>query len=81
MLGVALICGSWMRGAELMLCFAFGTMPLYWLAQWQWFHLRGRMSPPMLRTTQKVLAGASAALVMWRVIANGGLGLASTICH
>lgn len=81
MLGISLISGSWMRGATLMLCFSLGTMPLYWLAQWQWFHLCARMSPAMLRTTQKVLACASAALVMWRTIANGGLGLAAPVCH
>jgi len=81
MLGVSLISGSWARGAVLMLCFALGTMPVYLLAQWQWFHLCARLSPPMLRTTQKMLACASAVLVAWRVVANGGLGLAFPVCH
>ena len=81
MLGVSLICGSWARGATVMLCFALGTMPVYLLAQWQWFHLCARLSPGMLRITQKVLACASAALVTWRVVANGGLGLAYPVCH
>ena len=81
MFGVSLVSGSWMRGGTLMLCFALGTMPLYWLAQWQWFYLCARMSPATLRTTQKVLGCASAGLVMWRAIANGGLGLGAPICH
>jgi len=81
MLGVSLVTGSWVRGATMMLCFALGTMPVYLLAQWQWFHLCARLSPRMLRTTQKVLACASAGLVTWRVLANGGLGLAYPICH
>jgi hypothetical protein len=81
MLGVSLITGSWMRGATMMLCFALGTMPVYLLAQWQWFHLSARLSPGMLRTTQKCLACASAALVTWRALANGGLGLAYPFCH
>ena len=81
MLGVSLITGSWTRGATLMLCFALGTMPVYLLAQWHWFHLCARLSPGTLRTTQKALACASAALVTWRAVANGGLGLAYPICH
>jgi sulfite exporter TauE/SafE len=81
MLGVSLISGSWGRGALLMVCFALGTMPLYLLAQWQWFHLCGRMSPRMLRTTQRVLACISAGVVAWRALANGGLGLAAPLCH
>lgn len=81
MLGVSIVTGSWLRGSIVMLCFAAGTMPVYLLAQWQWFHLCARLSPGMLRTTQKVLACASAALVAWRALANGGLGLAYPICH
>ena len=81
MFGVSLISGSWARGAVVMLCFALGTMPVYLLAQWQWFHLSARLSPGMLRTTQKVLACISAALVTWRVLANGGLGLGYPVCH
>jgi len=81
MFTVSLVSGSWERGALMMLCFALGTMPLYLLAQWQWFHLCGRMSPEMLRTTQKVLACISAALVAWRALANGGAGLALPLCH
>ena len=81
MFGVSLITGSWLRGSTMMLCFAAGTMPVYLLAQWQWFHLCARLYPRMLRTTQKVLACASALLVAWRALANGGLGLAYPICH
>jgi hypothetical protein len=81
MLTVSLVSGSLARGALMMLCFALGTMPLYLLAQWQWFNLCGRMSPGMLRTTQKLLACISAALVAWRALANGGAGLALPLCH
>jgi len=78
---VSLVSGSAGRGALLMVCFAVGTMPLYLLAQWQWFHLSGRLSPRMLRTTQRVLACISAGLVAWRMLANGGAGLALPLCH
>jgi hypothetical protein len=81
MLGVSLVTGSALRGGSMMLCFALGTMPVYLLAQWQWFHLCARLSPGMLRNTQKVLACASAGLVAWRALANGGLGLAYPVCH
>jgi len=81
MLGVSMVSAAVIRGATIMLCFALGTMPVYLLAQWQWFQLSARLSPGMLRNMQKVLACTSAALVTWRVLANGGLGLASTLCH
>lgn len=81
MFTVTLLTGSWLRGAILMACFALGTMPLYLLAQWQWFHLRARMSPVGMRKIQKALACASAGIVTWRALAGGGLGLASPLCH
>ena len=81
MLGVSLLTASWLRGGMVMLCFALGTMPIYLLAQWQWFHLSVRLSPGTLRTTQKILACASAVIVAWRAVANGGLGLAFPVCH
>jgi hypothetical protein len=81
MLGVSLVAGSWFHGATMMFCFALGTMPVYLLAQWQWFHLSARLSPRMLRVTRQLLACASAALVVWRAAANGGLGLANPLCH
>lgn len=81
MLGVSLISGSPVRGGEMMLAFALGTLPIYILAQWQWFRLSTSLSPVVLRNTQRILACVSAALVAWRTVANGGLGLANAVCH
>lgn len=66
MFGVAVVTGSWWRGAGLMAAFAAGTIPLYLLAQTQVVRLQGSLSPNALRWTQQALALVSAALLVWR---------------
>jgi sulfite exporter TauE/SafE len=66
MFGVAVVAGSWWRGAILMAAFAAGTIPLYLLAQTQVLRLQGALSSHALRWTQQSLALVSAALLIWR---------------
>lgn len=66
MFGVAVVAGSWWRGAGLLAAFAAGTIPLAWLAQAQVLRLQGALSPNALRWTQQSLAFISAALLIWR---------------
>lgn len=68
MFGVAVVAGSWWRGAGLMAAFAAGTIPLYLLAQMQAVRLQGSLSPNALRWTQQSLALISAALLVWRAM-------------
>lgn len=68
MFGVAVVAGSWWRGAGLMAAFAAGTIPLYLLAQMQAVRLQGSLSPNALRWTQQSLALVSAALLVWRAM-------------
>ncbi len=78
--GVCLFADSFLGGAQLMAAFAFGTMPLYWLLQTQYFRLQRRFSPGALRWARQGLALVSAILIGWRAIANDGAGLAKISC-
>lgn len=71
MFGVAVLAGSWWRGAGLMAAFAGGTLPLYWLAQTQFIRLQGSLSPHALRWTQQAFAFFAAALLIWRATFPG----------
>ncbi len=81
MFGVALVSSSALTGAMLMASFALGTLPFYWFAQMQLLRLQTRLSPLTLQRTRQGLSLISAALLVWRATANGGLGLAGTACH
>lgn len=70
---LALMAGSAVRGAELMLAFGLGTVPLLWLAQTQFHWVRRRLSPLWLNRTRVALALVTAALIGWRL--RGTLGL------
>lgn len=66
MFAVAVVAGSWWRGALLLAAFSAGTIPLYALAQLQFIRLQGSLSPNALRWTQQSLALCSALLLVWR---------------
>lgn len=70
---LALMAGSAVRGAELMLAFGLGTVPLLWLAQTQFHWVRRKLSPLWLNRTRVALALVTAALISWRL--RGTLGL------
>lgn len=78
--GAALFSGSALRGAELALGFALGTIPLLWLAQSGYFMFGGRLQVPTLRRIQCVLALAVAGIIAWRMIASQGQ-FGEMFCH
>lgn len=76
----ALFSGSALRGAELGLGFALGTIPLLWLAQSGYFLFGGRLQVPVLRRIQCVLALAVAGIITWRMISSQGQ-FGELFCH
>jgi uncharacterized protein len=72
--------GSAVRGAEFMLAFGLGTVPLLWLVQANYGRLRLKMTPVMLARMQAGLALATALVLTWRLRA-GGPTMESFICH
>lgn len=72
--GIALVSGSPLRGAELMLAFALGTVPLLWIAQGQLGKLSAKIGPKGLLLVQRVFALSAAGVLAWRL--RGTIGLA-----
>jgi uncharacterized protein len=66
-LTLAAFSGSALRGAEFMLAFALGTLPLLWLAQTQYGWLRARLSPRTLSRAQTCVALLAAGVMLWRM--------------
>lgn len=80
---IAAFSGSAALGAELMLAFALGTLPLLWLAHLNYGWIRARLSPVTLGRAQSAVALTAALLVCWRLRGAFGLGgtsLSSLIC-
>ncbi len=73
LLSLALLSGSALHGAETLLAFGLGTVPLLWLAQANYHLVRVRLGPVWLERTRTVLALAAAAVLVWRL--RGTLGL------
>ena len=83
LLSLALFSGTALRGAETLLAFGLGTVPLLWLAQANYQWLRARFSPLVLARTQKGLALGIALLLAWRLrgtLGLGGPGVADFVC-
>ena len=67
MSGIALVSGSAVRGAEFMLAFSLGTIPLLWFAQ-QRFHVwRHQLSPAAMARVRRAVCFAGAAMIMIRL--------------
>jgi hypothetical protein len=84
MAGIALVSGSAVRGAEFMLAFALGTLPLLWLAQANYGRLRARWTPRTLARVQTSVALLAFVVMAWRLrgtLGFGGPGLDSLLCH
>jgi uncharacterized protein len=65
--------GSALAGAQFMLAFGFGTLPLLWFVQANFGWLRLKLAPRTLTRVQAGLALASALVVLWRLRADFGL--------
>jgi sulfite exporter TauE/SafE len=83
LLSLALLSGSALHGAETLLAFGLGTVPLLWFAQANYHWLRQRLSPRVLARAQGLLALGVAALLAWRLrgtLGLGGPGAADFVC-
>lgn len=65
-----LAAGSAAKGAEMALAFGLGTVPLLWLAQHQFHHLRLKLTPAGMARIQRGLALVTALLLAWRLHAT-----------
>jgi uncharacterized protein len=74
LLSLALLSGSAVRGAETLLAFGLGTVPLLWLVQTNFHWLRARLGPRTLARLQGALALGVALLLAWRLRGTLGLG-------
>ena len=84
LIAMAGFAGSVATGAELMLAFGLGTVPLLWLAQANLGRLRARLSPPAMERVRVGLALVAAAVIMWRLRGDFGFGgpdAANFICQ
>lgn len=79
--GVALLAGSALAGAERMLAFGLGTLPLLWLAQTQFAQFQARLSPRGLARARVSLAFMAAGVAAWRTRAAFTGGGAEWLCH
>ncbi len=74
LLSLALLSGSALHGAETLLAFGLGTVPLLWLAQANFHWVRARLGPRTLARARGVAALAVAVLLAWRLRGTLGLG-------
>jgi sulfite exporter TauE/SafE len=74
LLSLALLSGSALRGAETLVAFGLGTVPLLWFAQANYHLIRVRLGPVWLGRIQTTLAVAIAAVLVWRLRGTLGLG-------
>lgn len=65
--GAALLAGSAAQGAEFMLAFGLGTIPLLWLAQSQFHRLRAKLTPKSMKWMRRGLALVTAVVLAWRL--------------
>ena len=72
LVALSLLAGSALRGAEFMLAFGLGTVPLLWLAQAQFQLVRRRLPSVWLDRTRVALALVAAVTIGWRLRATLG---------
>ncbi|MCB1230970.1 MAG: sulfite exporter TauE/SafE family protein [Verrucomicrobiae bacterium] len=66
MIALGLLSGSPVKGAELMLVFGLGTVPLLWLMQSGAAWWQRKLSPQTIRRVQRSLALVAALALAWR---------------
>jgi uncharacterized protein len=84
LISLALLSGSALRGAETLLAFGLGTVPLLWLAQTNYHWTRAKLGPLWLSRVQTVMALTVAAILIWRL--RGTIGFVGPdptnfVCH
>jgi sulfite exporter TauE/SafE len=83
LLSLALLSGSALKGAETLLAFGLGTVPLLWLAQANYHLIRVRLGPVWLGRIQTAMALVVAAVLVWRLrgtLGLGGPGVGDFVC-
>ena len=83
LLSLALLSGSAVRGAETLLAFGLGTVPLLWFAQTNFRWLRVKIGPARMARVQAALALTVAAVLVWRLrgtLGFGGVGATDFVC-
>ena len=83
LVSLALLSGSAARGAETLLAFGLGTVPLLWFAQANFHLVRVRLGPVWLGRAQTFLALTVAAVLVWRLrgtLGLGGPGMNNFVC-
>lgn len=63
----ALLTGSATKGAESMLAFGLGTVPLLWITQHGFQRIRARLGPNAMARVQRALALVAALVLAWRL--------------
>lgn len=84
LISLALLSGTAARGAETLLAFGLGTVPLLWFAQVNYHWLRLKLGPVWLARAQTALAVAAALALSWRLRGTfglGGPGPENFVCH
>lgn len=67
MAGIALVSGSAVRGAEFMLAFAMGTIPLLWFAQHRFHIWKQQLSPVAMDRVKRIVCLAGAVMLALRL--------------
>ena len=83
LLTLALLSGSALHGAETLLAFGLGTVPLLWFAQTNYHWLRLKLGPVWLGRAQTTLALAAALIISWRLrttLGFAGPGATDFVC-
>lgn len=80
LIAMAAFAGSAVRGAEFMMAFGLGTVPLLWLVQANYGRLRLKLTPVWLARIQSGLALTTALVIMWR-LGPGGAGMGDFLCR
>lgn len=84
LISLALLSGSAVRGAETLLAFGLGTVPLLWFAQTNYHWLRLKLGPVWLARAQTTLALVIAGVIAWRLRSTLGLpgpDVNNFVCH